>query len=80
MLLDHVTDQVTAWLKERRDAHPDKKKRPFFLAIRNEEGQVLRALEITPLEEVEDVTDREQDKPLQPRPKLNDGDIWMPPS
>ncbi len=67
LLLDEITEKVKAWHRERRLERDDK--RPLLLDIRDQEGHVLRALEIQASGEVKDVTEREAEKPLRPRPE-----------
>ncbi len=67
LLLDEITEKVKAWYRARRLEKDNK--RPLLLGIRDEEGHVLRALEIQSSGEVSDVTEREAEKPLRPRPE-----------
>lgn len=69
-LLDEIVEKAKAWYHARREEKGNK--RPFLLDIRDEDGQVLRALEIQPSGEVTDVTDREREKPTRPRPESED--------
>jgi hypothetical protein len=72
LLLDDITEKVKRWYRERRAAKGNK--RPLHLAIRDDEGQVLRAIEMRPSGETADVTDKEREKPLTPRPDLSNAD------
>ncbi len=72
LLLDEITDQVKAWYRARRLEKDNK--RPLLVDIRDEEGHVLRALELQASGEVEDVTEREAEKPVRPRPEPADTD------
>lgn len=77
LLLDSVTDKAKTWYGDRRKAMDDK--RPFHLAILDEDGQVLHAVELRPDGTVDDVTEQERAKPLQPPPELSgDGDWRWP--
>lgn len=70
LLLNVITDTVKDWYHERRQARGDK--RPLSLTIRDDDGHVLRAIELKASGEVEDVTQREREKPVRPRPDDSD--------
>lgn len=72
LLLDEITEKVKAWYRARRLEKDNK--RPLLLDIRDEEGHVLRALEIQSSGEVSEVTEREAEKPLRPRPEAEGTD------
>ncbi len=67
LLLDEITENVKQWYRDQRLKKDNK--RPLLLDIRDDEGHVLRALELQASGEVEDVTEREREKPLRPRPE-----------
>jgi hypothetical protein len=77
LLLDGITEKAKQWYRGRRDSKDNK--RPFYLGILDEEGRVLRALEIRPDGSTEDVTGREQSQPPKPRPEPADGGEWQSP-
>lgn len=78
LLLDEIREKVKEWYRERRLQKDDK--RLLFLDIRDEEEHVLRALELNASGEVQDVTEREQEKPLRPRPEPgNETEKTQPP-
>ncbi len=54
LLLDGITEKAKQWYRGRRDSKDNK--RPFYLRILDEQGRVLRALEIRPDGSTEDVT------------------------
>lgn len=72
LLLDEITEKVKGWYRERRLAKDDK--RPLYLDVRDDEGHVLRALEVQSSGDVEDVTEREAQKPVRPRPDPADAE------
>lgn len=77
LALDGITEKAQQWYRGRRDLKDSK--RPFYLGILDEEGTVLRALEIRPDGFAKDVTAREQSKPLKPRPEAAEIGDWKPP-
>jgi len=77
LLLDSVTEKAKDWYRDRRKAMDDR--RPFHLAILDDDGNVLRALELRADGAVDDVTEQERLKPLQPPPEPTDDGGWRPP-
>ena len=77
LALDGITEKARQWYHGRRDTQENR--RPFYLGLLDEEGNVLRALEIRPDGSSEDVTTREQSKPPRPRPEAAETEDWKPP-
>lgn len=67
LLLKEITDKVQAWYQRRRAETNNK--RPLLLEIRDEEGKVIKALEIEEANRIKDVTEAQKEKPLRPRPE-----------
>lgn len=76
LALDSITEKVQDWYRGRRKSKDSQ--RPFYFGILDEKGSVLRALEVRADGSVDDVTAREQSKPLKPRPEAAEDD-WQPP-
>jgi hypothetical protein len=72
-----VTDKAKQSYRDCRTAKDDK--RPFYLGILDEDGNVLRAVEMRADGATEDVTEQEQSKPLRPRPEPADNGDWLAP-
>lgn len=70
--LDRIESSVKAWLARRRET--EESKRPFFLAVYDEDGELAKALEFRPDDEPVDVTERERAKGKRPRPEAVDED------
>ncbi len=70
--LDRIEFSVRAWLARRRN--DEDTKRPFFLAVYDEDGELVKALEFPGDEESIDVTERERAKGKRPRPQPADED------
>lgn len=77
LLLDGVTDKAKQWYRDRRTAKDDT--RPFYLGVLDEDGHVLRALEIRSDGADEDVTEQERAKPRRPRPEPTEDGGWQTP-
>lgn len=71
-----MTDKAKQWYRERRTAKGNQ--RPLYLGLLDEDGKVLRALEIRADGEAEDVTEREREKPPRPRPGPAQDDDSLP--
>lgn len=69
--LDRLVTAVQSWLGRRRDA-AEEQSRPFFMAVYDEDGEILRALELPVDGDPIDVTDREREKGRRPRPEAVD--------
>lgn len=67
-ILDRLEATVRAWLGRRREA-AEEKSRPFFMAVYDEDGELLRALELPVDGDPIDVTDREREKGRRPPPE-----------
>lgn len=70
--LNKIESSVKAWLARRRETEDGK--RPFFLAVYNEDGELAKAVEFPRDDEPVDVTERERMKGKRPRPEPIDED------
>ena len=65
--VDQIVYKVRRWVRRRRSA--TESKRPFYLELRDDEGNIIRAIEFSGDEEV-DVTEREREKGRKPPPEI----------
>lgn len=68
--VDRIESTVRTWIARRRGTDGDEEAdRPFFVAICDEDGDVIRAVELPVDGDPVDVTDREREKGRSPRPQ-----------
>lgn len=65
--LDRVEASVRRWVSGRRQAEDTT--RPFFFAIYDEDGELVKAIELPRDDEANDVTERERAKGKRPPPQ-----------
>jgi hypothetical protein len=67
LILDKITEKVKHWYQERRLKRGNN--RPLSLTFRDDQGHVLRALEMRATGETEEVTREERGRPMLPPPE-----------
>lgn len=70
-LLDRLEAAVRAWLSGRRD-QTENRSRPLHVAVYDEDGELIRALNFPVDGDPVDVTDEAREKAPRPRPKPSD--------